>query len=140
MLKAVYGGGGKGMRIVMTSDDFEPLFRLATSEAQSAFGNGDLYIEKFIDKPHHIEVQVLGDSHGNFVHLFERECSIQRRHQKLIEETPSPFINDTIREEMFKVAVNAITSMGYISAGTLEFIVGNEQKILFSRNEHKITG
>ena len=131
MLKAVYGGGGKGMRIVMTSDDFEPLFRLATSEAQSAFGNGDLYIEKFIDKPHHIEVQVLGDSHGNFVHLFERECSIQRRHQKLIEETPSPFINDTIREEMFKVAVNAITSMGYISAGTLEFIVGNDKKFYF---------
>jgi acetyl-CoA carboxylase biotin carboxylase subunit len=131
MLKAIYGGGGKGMRIVYSEKDFESAFRMATSEAQSAFGNGDLYIEKFIEQPHHIEVQVLGDSHGNYVHLFERECSIQRRHQKLIEETPSPFIDDSIRKKMFDVAVNAITAMGYISAGTLEFIVGKDKNFYF---------
>lgn len=131
MLKAVYGGGGKGMRIVQSENDFESSFRLAASEAQSAFGNGDLYIEKYIEKPHHIEVQVLGDSHGNFIHLFERECSIQRRHQKLIEETPSPFIDDTVREQMYQASVNAIKSIGYISAGTLEFIVGADKKFYF---------
>ncbi|MDY6820001.1 MAG: acetyl-CoA carboxylase biotin carboxylase subunit [Deferribacterota bacterium] len=131
MLKAVYGGGGKGMRIIKDIKDFEPSFRLATSEAQSSFGNGDLYIEKYIEEPHHVEVQVLGDKHGNYVHLFERECSIQRRHQKLIEETPSPFIDDNTRKEMFEVAVKAIKTIGYISAGTLEFIVGKDKKFYF---------
>lgn len=131
MLKAVHGGGGKGMRVVNAEDEFESAFRLASSEAANAFGNGDMYIEKFILGPHHIEIQVLGDKHGNALHLFERECSIQRRHQKVIEEAPSPFINDETREKMYDVAIKAVKAIGYYSAGTLEFIVGADQEFYF---------
>jgi len=131
MLKAVHGGGGKGMRLVKDESEFESSFRMASSEAQNAFGNGDMYIEKFIVEPHHVEVQVLGDTHGNAFHLFERECSIQRRHQKVIEEAPSPFINDETRAKMYEVAVKAVKAIGYISAGTLEFIVGADQNFYF---------
>ena len=131
MLKAVHGGGGKGMRLVHEESEFESAFRTASSEAANAFGNGDMYIEKFIEEPHHVEIQVLGDSHGNARHLFERECSIQRRHQKVIEEAPSPFINDETREKMYEVAVKAVKAMGYVSAGTLEFIVGKDQDFYF---------
>lgn len=131
MLKAVYGGGGKGMRLVHSEDEFESSFRMASSEAQNAFGNGDMYIEKFIVQPHHVEIQVLGDTHGNAIHLFDRECSIQRRHQKVIEEAPSPFISDETRQKMCKVAAEAIKKIGYFSAGTLEFIVGADQNFYF---------
>lgn len=131
MLKAVHGGGGKGMRLVHDEADFESSYRMASSEAQNAFGNGDMYIEKFIIEPHHVEIQVLGDSHGNGLHLYERECSIQRRHQKVIEEAPSPFINDDTRAKMYEVAVKAVKAIGYQSAGTLEFIVGADQNFYF---------
>jgi acetyl-CoA carboxylase biotin carboxylase subunit len=131
MLKAVYGGGGKGMRLVEREDEFESSYRTASSEAQSAFGNGDMYIEKFIIEPHHVEVQVLGDMHGNGIHLFDRECSIQRRHQKVIEEAPSPFISEETRSKMCEVAANAVKKIGYFSAGTLEFIVGADQSFYF---------
>lgn len=131
MLKAVHGGGGKGMRLVHEESEFESSFRLASSEAANAFGNGDMYIEKFIVSPHHVEIQILGDRHGNAIHLFERECSIQRRHQKVIEEAPSPFINDNTRAKMYDVAVQAVKKIGYFSAGTLEFIVGADQNFYF---------
>jgi len=131
MLKAVHGGGGKGMRLVEKESEFESAFRTASSEAQNAFGNGDMYIEKFIIQPHHVEVQVLGDTHGNGIHLLERECSIQRRHQKVIEEAPSPFINDDTRAKMYEVAVKAVKAIKYVSAGTLEFIVGADQDFYF---------
>ncbi|ADR18478.1 acetyl-CoA carboxylase biotin carboxylase subunit [Calditerrivibrio nitroreducens] len=131
MLKAVYGGGGKGMRLVHKEEDFESSFRMASSEALNAFGNGDVYMEKFIVQPHHVEIQVLGDMHGNAIHLFDRECSIQRRHQKVIEEAPSPFISKETREKMCKVAAEAIRKIGYYSAGTLEFIVGADQNFYF---------
>ena len=131
MLKAVHGGGGKGMRLVHEESEFESSYRMASSEAQNAFGNGDMYIEKFIVEPHHVEIQVLGDSHGNALHLYERECSIQRRHQKVIEEAPSPFINDDTRAKMYEVAVKAVKAIGYVSAGTLEFIVGADQNFYF---------
>jgi acetyl-CoA carboxylase biotin carboxylase subunit len=131
MLKAVYGGGGKGMRLVEREEDFESAYRTASSEAKSAFGNGDMYIEKFIVQPHHVEVQVLGDMHGNSIHLFDRECSIQRRHQKVIEEAPSPFISEETRRKMCEVAANAVKKIGYFSAGTLEFIVGADQSFYF---------
>lgn len=131
MLKAVHGGGGKGMRLVHEESEFESSFRLASSEAANAFGNGDMYIEKFIVSPHHVEIQILGDRHGNAIHLFERECSIQRRHQKVIEEAPSPFINDDTRAKMYNVAVQAVKKIGYFSAGTLEFIVGADQNFYF---------
>lgn len=131
MLKAVYGGGGKGMRLVEKEADFESSFRMASSEALNAFGNGDVYIEKFIIEPHHVEIQVLGDKHGNGIHLFDRECSIQRRHQKVIEEAPSPFISEETRRKMCEVAANAVRKIGYYSAGTLEFIVGADQSFYF---------
>jgi acetyl-CoA carboxylase biotin carboxylase subunit len=131
MLKAVHGGGGKGMRLVQEESEFESSYRMASSEAQNAFGNGEMYIEKFIVQPHHVEIQVLGDTHGNGLHLFERECSIQRRHQKVIEEAPSPFINDDTRAKMYEVAVKAVKAIGYVSAGTLEFIVGADQNFYF---------
>jgi acetyl-CoA carboxylase biotin carboxylase subunit len=131
MLKAVHGGGGKGMRLVEDESEFESSYRMASSEAQNAFGNGDMYIEKFIVEPHHVEIQVLGDSLGNARHLYERECSIQRRHQKVIEEAPSPFINDETRAKMYEVAVKAVKAIGYVSAGTLEFIVGADQNFYF---------
>jgi len=131
MLKAVYGGGGKGMRLVEKEEDFESSFRTASSEALNAFGNGDVYMEKFIVQPHHVEVQVLGDMHGNGIHLFDRECSIQRRHQKVIEEAPSPFISEETRQKMCTVAAEAVKKIGYFSAGTLEFIVGADQNFYF---------
>jgi acetyl-CoA carboxylase biotin carboxylase subunit len=131
MLKAVHGGGGKGMRLVHDESDFDSSYRMASSEAENAFGNGDMYIEKFILEPHHVEIQILGDKHGNGIHLFERECSIQRRHQKVIEEAPSPFINDDTRAKMYEVAVQAVKNIGYYSAGTLEFIVGADQSFYF---------
>jgi acetyl-CoA carboxylase biotin carboxylase subunit len=122
ILKASAGGGGKGMRIVCEKKELEKAFNYAATEAQQAFGDSRLYIEKYIASPKHIEVQILGDRHGNVVHLFERDCSIQRRHQKLLEEAPSPAIDKNTRERLGKIAVKAAKSVEYDSAGTIEFL------------------
>ncbi len=128
IIKATAGGGGKGMRVVHKIEDLESSFRAAQSEGLNYFKNDTVYIEKFINSPKHIEVQVFGDKHGNVVHLFERECSIQRRHQKIIEESPSPSVPQDVRLKLGAVAVKAAKSINYIGAGTLEFIFDNNTK------------
>ena len=131
MMKAAAGGGGKGIRIARDEAELKDAFRLATSEARSAFGDDRVFIEKFIEQPRHIEIQVLGDKHGNVIHLDERECSIQRRHQKVIEEAPSPFIDGATRREMGMRAVGLAKACGYDSAGTVEFIVDQRRNFFF---------
>jgi len=131
MLKAAAGGGGKGMRIVHKPGELEEAFQRAGSEAKSAFGDGRLFLEKFIEEPRHIEIQVLGDAHGNIVYLFERECSIQRRHQKVIEEAPSPFLDARTRAAMGAAAVALAKAAHYRSAGTVEFVVDRRRKFYF---------
>ncbi len=138
ILKAVAGGGGKGMRIVKSEDELVKNFMMAKAEAEAAFGNPDLYLEKYIDKPRHIEIQLIGDKFGNMVYLGERECSIQRRHQKLIEESPSPIINDKKRQEMGKVAVKGALHVGYYSAGTIEFLVDSQLNYYFMEMNTRI--
>lgn len=138
LVKATAGGGGKGMRIVYSEDELENNFMMATNEAKNAFGNGDVYIEKYIEEPHHIEIQVLGDSYGNVVSLGERDCSIQRRHQKLIEETPSPFITKEVREAMCEAAVKGAKSVNYEGAGTVEFIVDKNRNYYFMEMNTRI--
>lgn len=123
MIKASAGGGGRGMRIVKDESDFERLFNQAESEAMVCFDNGELYIEKFIESPKHIEVQLLGDKHGNMVHLFERDCSFQRKNQKMVEEAPCYSLNDSIRQSLFDDAVKLGKYIGYDSVGTIEFLV-----------------
>ncbi|AXF56328.1 acetyl-CoA carboxylase biotin carboxylase subunit [Salicibibacter kimchii] len=123
MIKAVAGGGGKGMRLAHTPEDFGSSFEQARSEADKAFGNADVYLEKYIDAPRHIEMQILGDQYGNIVNFGERECSIQRRHQKIIEEAPSPIITDDLRMEIGTAAVNAAKAVAYEGAGTVEFLM-----------------
>jgi acetyl-CoA carboxylase biotin carboxylase subunit len=125
MIKASAGGGGKGMRLVKKMNELIPSLRMAKSEALNAFGDDSVYIEKYINSPHHIEFQILADQHGNVVHLFERECSIQRRHQKVIEETPSPLLTPELRKEMGEKAVAAAKAVNYEGAGTIEFIVSD---------------
>src|SRR5690349_4922650 len=124
LVKAVAGGGGKGMRLVGAEAEFDAQLAAARREAKSAFGDDRVLLERFVQGPHHIEFQVFGDTHGNFVHLFERECSIQRRHQKVLEETPSPFLDDAMREAMGAAAVAAAKAIKYRGAGTIELIVG----------------
>ncbi len=131
MIKASAGGGGKGMRLVKKEEDIVPSVNAARSEAKASFGNDAVYIEKYIDSPHHIEFQVLCDNHGNCVHLFERECSVQRRHQKVVEETPSPLMTPEVRAEMGKHAVMAAKAVNYSGAGTIEFIVDNDLNYYF---------
>lgn len=131
MLKAAAGGGGKGMRLVEAESAFISSFEAAAREAVNAFGDGRVYMEKFVRKPRHVEMQVFGDTHGNVVHLFERECSIQRRHQKVIEESPSPFISDSTRQAMAAAAVQAAKAVNYVGAGTCEFLVDDEQNFYF---------
>ena len=131
MLKAAAGGGGRGMRIVQNAEELLPQFRSARSEAAKAFGIDDIFIEKYLENPKHIEVQILGDKYGNVVHLYERECSIQRRNQKVIEESPSPFVKEETRKKMLKVAVEACKRIGYYSAGTLEFMMDKDQNFYF---------
>ncbi len=123
ILKASAGGGGRGMRIVRQASEIRTALTTASAEAKTAFGNGDMYLEKYIVKPRHVEVQILGDSHGNVVALGERECSIQRRHQKLIEESPSPAVTPEIRKKLQDVAVKGGTEAGYVGAGTIEFLL-----------------
>lgn len=131
MLKALAGGGGKGMRLVRSEEEMETALRLSRSEAGTSFGNDAVYIEKYIENPHHIEVQILGDKYGNVIHLYERECSIQRRNQKVIEESPSPFVKPETRAKMLKVAVEACKRINYYSAGTLEFMMDKDQNFYF---------
>ncbi len=138
LIKAVAGGGGKGMRIVRSDDEMQNNFDMAANEALNAFGNGDVYIEKFVEEPRHIEIQVLGDQYGNVVHLGERDCTIQRRHQKLIEETPSPFINDEVRDAMGAAAVTGAKSVKYEGAGTVEFIVDKNKNFYFMEMNTRI--
>jgi acetyl-CoA carboxylase biotin carboxylase subunit len=131
MIKASAGGGGKGMRLVKEESEILNSIRAARSEALSAFGDDSVYIEKYIESPHHIEFQVLADNHGNTIHLFERECSVQRRHQKVVEETPSPLITPAVREEMGRFAVAAAKAANYSGAGTIEFIVNEDLQYYF---------
>ncbi|SOD15036.1 acetyl-CoA carboxylase biotin carboxylase subunit [Pedobacter xixiisoli] len=131
LIKAAAGGGGKGMRIVEKVEDFEEQMQLAVSEATSAFGDGSVFIERYVTSPRHIEIQVLGDTHGNIVHLFERECSVQRRHQKVVEEAPSSVLTPEIREKMGKCAVDVARSVGYVGAGTVEFILDENLDFFF---------
>lgn len=131
LIKAAAGGGGKGMRIVEQASDFEEQMQLAVSEATSAFGDGSVFIERYVTSPRHIEIQVLGDKHGNIVHLFERECSVQRRHQKVVEEAPSSVLTAEIREQMGKCAVDVARSVSYTGAGTVEFILDENLDFFF---------
>ena len=131
MIKAAAGGGGKGMRLVKSQAELKSGFETAQSEALSSFGDGEIYVEKFIENPRHIEIQVLGDEHGNVVYLGERECSVQRRHQKVIEEAPSAVIDEDMRERMGAVAVQAAKSAGYTNAGTIEFLVDAKRNFYF---------
>lgn len=131
LAKAAAGGGGKGMRLVHASGELEAAFAAAAREAQSAFGDARVFLEKYITKPRHIEFQIFGDHQGNVVHLFERECSIQRRHQKIIEETPSPALTEDLRQRMGEAAVKAALAMGYTNAGTVEFILAEDGSFYF---------
>ena len=131
LLKAAGGGGGKGMRIVHAEPEVETAFAQARAEATKQFGNPDVFVEKYISPARHIEIQVLGDTHGNFIHLGERECSVQRRFQKLVEETPSPFVDEAMRRRMGETAVDAARAMGYRNAGTFEFVVGPDKSFYF---------
>lgn len=131
LIKASAGGGGKGMRIVEKIEDFEEQMKLAVSEATSAFGDGSVFIEKYVAGPRHIEIQVLADSHGNILYLFERECSVQRRHQKVIEEAPSSVLTPEIREQMGKCAVDVARSCNYTGAGTVEFLLDESRNFYF---------
>ena len=138
IIKASAGGGGRGMRIVRRPEEFEKLFQTARAEAESAFGNSGVYIEKYIDEPRHIEIQVLGDTYGNVIHLGERDCSIQRRHQKLIEESPSPIVDDELREKMGDAAIRGAKSVSYRGAGTIEFLVDRDRNFYFMEMNTRI--
>jgi acetyl-CoA carboxylase, biotin carboxylase subunit len=131
MIKAAAGGGGKGMRLVRTSGELQSAYQTAQSEALRSFNDSEIYLEKLIEDPRHIEIQVLGDEHGNVVYLGERECSVQRRHQKVIEEAPSAFVDEDLRHRMGSVAVEAARSAGYTNAGTVEFLVDAERSFYF---------
>ena len=131
MAKASAGGGGRGMRLIENEDKFDQLFTAASSEALAAFGDGTMYLERFINNPRHIEVQVVGDSHGNAIHIGERDCSLQRRHQKVIEESPAILLNDETRAKLHDVAVKATKYLKYEGAGTFEFLADDKQNIYF---------
>jgi acetyl/propionyl-CoA carboxylase alpha subunit len=131
LIKASAGGGGKGMRIVNSIGEFNNALQLARSEALSSFGDDHILVERYLPQIHHVEIQILGDGHGNIVHLFERDCSIQRRHQKIIEESPSPLLTDALRERMAEAAVRLAEAAGYESAGTVEFIVDEVGEFYF---------
>lgn len=131
LIKAAAGGGGKGMRVVAHADAFEEQMKMAISEALAAFGDGSVFMERYVSSPRHIEIQVLGDTRGNIVHLFERECSIQRRHQKVVEEAPSTVLTDKVREEMGECAVRIARAVSYVGAGTVEFILDENLDFFF---------
>ncbi len=131
LLKASAGGGGKGMRKISSPEEFESAFEATKRESMKAFGSDDIYIEKFIENPKHIEVQIIGDKHGNYAHLFERDCSVQRRHQKIIEESPSSFVDEITRGKITKAAINAAKACGYYNAGTIEFLMDKNKDFYF---------
>lgn len=138
ILKATAGGGGRGMRIIPTEEDFEKAWNDARTEAKAAFGNDGVYLEKFVEEPRHIEIQVCGDQYGRVCHLSERDCSIQRRHQKLVEEAPSPFMTDELRERMGKAAVAGASAIGYEGVGTIEFLVDKNRDFYFMEMNTRI--
>ncbi len=138
ILKATAGGGGKGMRIVWQEDEFESQWNMARQEAKAAFGNDGMYVEKFIEEPRHIEFQIIGDQYGKVVHLSERDCSIQRRHQKLVEEAPSPFMTDELRERMGNAAIKAGEAINYEGVGTVEFLVDKHREFYFMEMNTRI--
>ena len=138
ILKATAGGGGKGMRIVWKEDELEPAWDSAKQEAAAAFGNDGLYMEKYIEEPRHIEIQIAGDQFGNACHMSERDCSIQRRHQKLVEETPSPFMTDELRKKMGEAAVKATKAVNYEGVGTVEFLVDKNRDFYFMEMNTRI--
>jgi len=138
IIKASAGGGGKGMRVARDVDDFARSFQLARSEALSAFGNGDVYVEKYLERPRHIEFQILGDSHGNVIHLGERDCSVQRRHQKLIEEAPSPAVTPELRLAMGNDAVAGAKAINYVGAGTIEMLLDTDGSYYFMEMNTRI--
>lgn len=138
LIKATLGGGGKGMRVASNREELGSFLKTAQREAEAAFGNSEVYLEKFIEDPRHIEVQILGDEKGNIIHLGERDCSIQRRHQKLVEEAPSPAVNQRLREKLGKAAVLAARSVNYVSAGTIEFIFDKHGKFYFMEMNTRI--
>ena len=138
MLKATAGGGGKGMRVVWDEESLEDAWNSATQEARASFGNDGMYMEKFIEDPRHIEIQIVGDQYGNYCHLSERDCSIQRRHQKLMEETPSPFMTDELRDRMGAAAVKAAAAVNYEGAGTVEFLVDKNRDFYFMEMNTRI--
>ena len=138
MIKATAGGGGKGMRAIWSEDDMEKAFESAVQEATAAFGNGGMYMEKLIEEPRHIEIQVVGDQYGKACHLSERDCSVQRRHQKLTEETPSPFMTDKLREDMGQAAIKAAEYIKYEGAGTVEFLVDKHRNFYFMEMNTRI--
>ena len=144
LIKAASGGGGRGMKVALTKEELESAFVSAKNEAKAAFGDDRVYIERYLQNPRHIEVQIIGDKFGNTVHLGERECSIQRRHQKVIEEAPSPAINETTRNRIGMIASNAVAEMGYLGLGTIEFLYENGEFFFIEMNtrlqvEHPIT-
>jgi acetyl-CoA carboxylase biotin carboxylase subunit len=138
MVKATAGGGGKGMRLVMNADELISKFESAQQEAKAAFGNGGIYIEKFVEEPRHIEIQVAGDQYGTVCHLSERECSIQRRHQKLVEESPSTFLDDDLRQRMGEAAIKAAQAINYEGVGTIEFLVDKYRNFYFMEMNTRI--
>lgn len=138
ILKATAGGGGKGMRIVWEEDQMESAFNTATTEAQAAFGNGAVYMEKYIEEPRHIEIQIVGDQYGKVCHLSERDCSIQRRHQKLVEETPSPFMTPELRDKMGEAAIQIASAINYEGVGTIEFLVDKHGNFYFMEMNTRI--
>ncbi len=138
ILKATAGGGGKGMRLVWKEEEFQEAFEKASQEAGAAFGNPGMYMEKYILEPRHIEIQVAGDQYGTFCHMSERDCSIQRRHQKLVEETPSPFMTKTLRKKMGEAAIKAAASVNYEGVGTVEFLVDKDRNFYFMEMNTRI--
>ena len=144
IVKAAAGGGGKGMRIVRSSADFKSTLQIASSEAESSFGDGTVYLEKYLENPRHVELQILADSFGNVIHLGERDCSVQKNHQKLVEESPSPAVDDEMRREMGESAIRMFKAIGYQGAGTIEFLVSDGKFYFMEVNarvqvEHPVT-
>ncbi|SFW56996.1 acetyl-CoA carboxylase biotin carboxylase subunit [Chitinophaga sancti] len=138
ILKATAGGGGKGMRVVWKDDELENAYNMAKNEARAAFNNDGIYMEKFVEEPRHIEIQVAGDQYGKVCHLSERDCSIQRRHQKLVEESPSPFMTPELREKMGEAAIKAASAINYESVGTIEFLVDKHRNFYFMEMNTRI--
>jgi acetyl-CoA carboxylase biotin carboxylase subunit len=138
LLKAVAGGGGRGMRVARNDKELAAAFELATREAERAFGNGSVYLEKYLAEPRHVEIQIFGDSQGRVVHLGERECSLQRRHQKIMEESPSPALSDVLRAKMGAAAVAAAKAVNYVGAGTVEFLLDEDGSFFFMEMNTRI--